>query len=126
MSHEQQQSSNSRRNFKQFNASKRHSLQTLIHLRIEGKPLTKAQIAKELQCHISTIYRELERGRVTHLDSELREYETYSADYAIERHAENVSMRGIGLKIGNQHRVIDFAKQLIEKRRFSHAIFVRG
>ena len=38
-----------------------------------------AQIASLLARHRITIYRELKRGRVKHLDSELREFSTYSA-----------------------------------------------
>ena len=46
------------------------------------KHVPVSQIADLLEVHRSTIYRELQRGRVTHLNSKLIAFSTYSADRA--------------------------------------------
>ncbi len=50
------------------------------------KHVPVAQIADLLDVHRSTIYRELQLGRVTHLNSELISFSTYSADRASDEH----------------------------------------
>ena len=64
-----------------------------------------AQIASLLARHRITIYRELKRGRVKHLDSELREYFTYSAQFAQERCDEQRDAHGPSLKIACNHQL---------------------
>ena len=56
-----------------------------------------AQIADLLDVHRSTIYRELQLGRVTHLNSELISFSTYSADRASDEHKLRASTHGPSL-----------------------------
>ena len=58
---------------------------------------------------------------VTHIDSERREFRTYSADFASERHAENMTAKGPSLKIGCDHALVAKFKELIIDRKYSIA-----
>lgn len=55
---------------------------------------SSASLAELLCVSIRTIRRELQRGMVEQLDSQLRPYRKYSAYYAQERHLESVGRRG--------------------------------
>ena len=79
------------------------------------------EIARRLNVSHSTISREIKRGIVTHIDSERREFRTYSADFASERHAENMTAKGPSLKIGCDHALVAKFKELIIDRRYSIA-----
>ncbi len=114
MLHRQEHTTTEKSQCKQFNFAMRHKL--------EGMVKSKSSIsfiAKTLGFHRSTIYRELKRGRVTHIDTELREFITYSADRAHEQNRENVSTRGTKIKIAHDHRLNESLKFLIEDKRYS-------
>lgn len=75
--------------------------------------LTAKNIAARLGVHISTIYREVKRGRYEHLDGETwLTHSRYSPEIAQERYEQNLKAKGGELKIGNDR---DFA-EYIEKR----------
>ena len=79
-----------------------------------------SQIAKLLDRHRITIYRELKRGRVKHLDSELREFSTYSAQFAQDRCDEQRSAHGPSLKIACNHQLaVRLAELLCGKLKYS-------
>ncbi|MCI7698876.1 MAG: hypothetical protein MSQ05_05765 [Akkermansia sp.] len=77
------------------------------------------EIARRLNVSHSTGSREIKRGMVTHIDSERREFRTYSADFASERHAENMTAKGPNLKIGCDHALVAKFKELIIDRKYS-------
>lgn len=85
-------------------------------LRIEkclNEGYTYRQIADVLRVHISTVYREIERGSYTRLNGDTYEFYTaYSPDIAEERYRANLSAKGADLKIGNDH---EFAKYIGNK-----------
>ena len=68
---------------------------------------TPKEIANNIGCHISTIYRELKRGRYEHRNSDWTTEERYSPDIADEKYRENLAAKGPGLKIGNDIEVVD-------------------
>ena len=72
-------------------------------LRIEkclNEGYTYRQIADVLRVHISTVYREIERGSYTRLNGDTYEFYTaYSPDIAEERYRANLSAKGADLKI---------------------------
>lgn len=103
-----------RRHFKQIT----HSMRQLIE-RWNKQKVPAAEMAKRLGVHRSTIYRELKRGEVTHINSELVEFTTYSADYASDRHEENMSAKGPPLKIGSDHNLVRQFNDLVLKHRLS-------
>lgn len=64
---------------------------------------SQKELAAELGWSESTLSRELKRGYVKQLDSELKEYKAYSAHVAQCTVEQNWSSKGPGLKIGNDH-----------------------
>lgn len=69
--------------------------------------LSQAQLARELEMSPSTLSRELKRGRVRQLDSQLREYWIYSAEVAQRNYDQNASGKGPVLKIGQDHKLAE-------------------
>lgn len=69
-------------------------------------------MADTLRVNVSTIYRELKRGRYMHRNSDWTETERYSADIAEEKYHENLKAKGPVLKIGKD---IDLANYIEEK-----------
>ena len=84
------------------------------------------EIARRLNVSHSTDSREIKRGMVTHIDSERREFRTYSADFASERHAENMTAKGPNLKIGCDHALVAKFKELTPARDLTEAVLRRG
>ncbi len=70
------------------------------------------EIARRLGKHYSTIYRELQRGRYTHLNSDYTEEERYAPEIAQSKADEGLSVRGTQLKIGKDMK---FARYLEDK-----------
>lgn len=64
--------------------------------------LKPCAIADRLHVHNTTIYRELKRGRYTHLNSDLTTEERYSPEIAQQRYEENLKAKGGELKIGEE------------------------
>ena len=56
--------------------------------------LTISEISNRLEVHPKTIRREIARGTLTLLDTNLLDYECYKADYAQRIHDTSVSLRG--------------------------------
>lgn len=92
--------------------------------RLQLEALLKAktpykEIARVLEVHLSTIYREVKRGRFEYLNgvtwiTEVR----YSPDIADNKYRESLAAKGPDLKIGRDH---DFAAY-IEKRIFEDGL----
>lgn len=83
----------------------------------KGVPIP--QIAALLEVHRSTIYRELQGGRVSHLNSELITFSTYSADRAIDERKLRASAHGPSLKIANDYDLVAQFNELILKHKLS-------
>ena len=77
------------------------------------------QIADLLEVHRSTIYRELQRGRVTHLNSELIPFSTYSADRASDERKLRATAHGPSLKIANDRALVSQFNKLIINHKLS-------
>jgi IS30 family transposase len=61
-----------------------------------------------------TIERELERGKVSQLRSDLTEYESYSAVVGQQRHDALAANKGPGLKLGNDHKLaLDIEEKIL-------------
>jgi transposase, IS30 family len=81
-------------------------------------------IAAGLGRHRRTIERELERGRVKHLDSELRMIDAYSSDRGQEVHDLNATARGPGLKLGRNYPLAEFVRCRIVEHKESPDVVV--
>lgn len=88
--------------------------------------LSMRQIATRLGVSAATISRELKRGRVVLLDSELREYVSYSALLAQGHHDYQATAKGPQLKIGANAELIERIEELIIHQHFSpYAVVAR-
>ncbi len=67
-------------------------------------------IAAVLGRHRRTIERELKRGRVKHLDYELRDIHVYSSDRAQDVYNMNATAKGADLKLGLNHELAEFVR----------------
>lgn len=92
--------------------------------RIQIESLLKAgcsvcRIARLLGRHARTIEREVRRGAVEHLNSELIRSTVYSSDRAQAVHDLNATAKGPQLKLGKHHAVAEFIRFHIVVKRFS-------
>lgn len=102
------------RRFKQLTKADRLKIEALVKAG-HGKE----EIADQIGVHVSTIYRELKRGRYIHTNSDLTEEERYSPDIAQERYEENLRAKGPDLKIGNDQALADFIEDKMVNDDFS-------
>ena len=79
--------------------------------------LKQYEMALVLECSNATISRELERGLISLLNSDLTSYESYSADVAQNYYDYQGTNKGPDLKLGNDHEFIAYVenKILLEK-----------
>jgi len=90
--------------------------------RLEGyleSGLTVKQIALKLNSHISTVYREIKRGEVKRIHSDLTEYWAYRANTAHADYESKVTKRGHSLKIEKHHDLADHIREKIHKHKYS-------
>lgn len=80
---------------------------------------SKSDIAKALRVHLSTIYRELERGQYEHLNSDYTTEMRYSPDIAHENYRANLDAKGADLKIGKDHELAEYIEETIIKKKYS-------
>lgn len=105
-----------RRRFRHLTKTDRVTLEVLLRRKTPVK-----DIAAELGVHISTVYREIKRGQVLQLTSELVEECRYTADTAHRKYRENLKEKGPGLKIGNDRALADYIEYKILKEDYSPA-----
>jgi len=76
-------------------------------------------IARVLGRHRRTVERELARGRVRHLDGELRERLVYSSDRGQDVHDLNATAKGPALKLGRNRALAEFVRVRVVEHRES-------
>jgi len=90
--------------------------------RLEGyleSGLNPKQIAQKLRCHISTVYREIKRGQVKRIHSDLTEYWAYRANTAHSDYEEKVTNRRHALKIEKYEELALYIQNKILKDKHS-------
>lgn len=102
------------RRFKHLSKSDRIRIETLNN---DGK--TPKEIAEVVGVHISTIYRELQRGQYTHRNSDWTEETRYSSDLGEMKYRANLAAKGADLKIGNDHRLAEYIETKIADEKYS-------
>jgi IS30 family transposase len=103
------------REYKRFTRAERYKLEALLEADTDKK-----EIARILNKHISSIYREIKRGEYKKLDSATWEEKTsYSPDIAQDKFEANQREKGSGLKIGNDIEFANFIEQTIIEKRYS-------
>lgn len=80
---------------------------------------SKQIMADELGVHISTIYRELKRGRYERLKTDLTTEDRYSPDIAEQRYQANLKAKGAGLKIGNDHEYATYLEYKVSVEKYA-------
>jgi transposase, IS30 family len=89
-----------------------------------GRP--PRDIAPVLGRHPRTIERELQRGRVKHVDYELRQSYVYSGDRGQDVHDLNATARGPGLKLGRNYSMAEFVRcRIVEHRESPDVVAAR-
>lgn len=81
--------------------------------------MSARQIAQRLSSHISTVYREIKRGRVKRLSSELTEYYAYRANAAHNDYKRKVTNRSHSLKIEQYPELAAYIKEKISRDKYS-------
>lgn len=81
--------------------------------------LTPCQIADRLGKHFTTIYKEIKKGTVTLLNSDLTTRQEYCADTAQRITDERQSNKGRDLKIGNDLALVHHIEHLIKDLHYS-------
>lgn len=104
------------KSFKQFTYNDRLRLEVLVKAKHKPK-----EIAKILHFHISTIYRELNRGQFEALNPDLTTEMRYSPDIAQQHKEEILAAKGADLKIGNEQKFADRIEKIIINEGYSPA-----
>lgn len=100
-----------------FSHLKWHNRLKIEQMRNDGK--TVREIADALHFHISTIYRELNRGQYEHLNTDWTTEVRYSPDIAQRKAEENMTALGPDLKIGNDHKLAQHIEKKIADEGYS-------
>lgn len=100
--------------FKQMSHSDRIKMEALLNA---GH--TKPEVAKQLHFHRSTIYREYDRGKYMHRNSDYTEEERYSSDLGQKVHDWNEQGKGRALKIGNDRELAECIEDKIVNEKYS-------
>jgi len=90
--------------------------------RLEGyleTGLSVKQVAQKLSSHISTIYREINRGQVKRINSDLEEYWAYRANTAHSDYESKVTNRAHPLKIEKYKELADYIREKIHNEKYS-------
>lgn len=104
------------RTFKHFTFNDRLRLEVLVKAKHKPK-----EIAEILHFHISTIYRELNRGQFEALNSDLTTEMRYSPDIAQEYMNGVLSEKGADLKIGHEQAFANRIEEVIINEGYSPA-----
>ena len=100
--------------YKHLNERDRYRLEGYLETGLNPK-----RIAQKLNCHISTVYREVKRGQVKRIHSELTEYWAYRANTAHADYEEKVTNRAHPLKIEKYNDLAAYIQNKILKHRYS-------
>lgn len=80
---------------------------------------TNSEIAKEIGKSERTIRREVNRGTIKLMNTDLTEREEYCADVAHRKYLENATNKGPGLKIGHDHQLATYIEDKIINEKYS-------
>lgn len=105
-----------RAKYKQLDRDRRIQIEALFRAKLKPR-----EIAEQIGCHVSTIYREFRRGEYEHLNSDYTTERRYSAEKAEAVHQINASAKGAPLKIGKNFAVAQFIEDKIRRDKYSPA-----
>lgn len=102
------------RSFKQLTEKDRYQIEILLK---EKK--TPKEIGKAIGKHKRTVEREIARGAVRMLNSDLTYKNCYCADVGQRISRQNAQNKGAGLKIGHDHELACYIEKKIVKEKYS-------
>ena len=100
--------------YKHLTERDRYRLEGYLESRLNPK-----QITQKLNRHISTVYREIKRGEVKRIHSDLTEYNAYRANTAHADYEKKVTKRAHSLKIEKHKELADHIQERILKYKYS-------
>lgn len=77
------------------------------------------EVAEYLHVHRSTIYREYDRGKYIHRNSDYTEEKRYSSDLGQKNHDWNAEGKGRSIKIGNDIQLAEYIESKIVDDKYS-------
>lgn len=101
--------------YNQLTLNDRLTLEKLL----KANKYTKQEIADTIGCKRITIYREIEKGTIEGIDTNLNPIKFYSGDTAHRIYTENKKKQGAKLKPIKDKKLMSFVEKKIEKDRYS-------
>lgn len=102
------------RHFNHFTLNERLKIEAWQRAKV-----TPREMAKMLGKDLSSIYRELKRGRYKRQNTDLTFSEAYSPDISEIRYRENLKAKGAPLKIGNDIELANYIEHKIMNEKYS-------
>lgn len=122
MSHLYSTTSFTRKKYTHLSYQDRQKLEGLVrsnHLHTKKNKLSQRHMSAVLQCSEATLSRELKKGRVKLMNSDLTYYISYSAEIAQATYDYAATNKGPKLKIGHDHEFGDYVAHKILNDKWS-------
>lgn len=110
-----------KKKYKHLNYSERRMIERW-HNKNKKSP---KEISELLDKNVKTIKREIKRGEVKNLKTNLEEIMVYSADYAQKQYQEKMKDKGPKLKIGRDKKFVEYIEKGVKKERKSPEILIK-
>lgn len=94
--------------------TQRYKIEFLLRKKVPVK-----EIAKEIGKHYTTVYREIARGTIELLNSNLTTRREYCADYAQHLYDDNKHNKGREIKLGKDYKTAEKVEKLIKEEKYS-------
>lgn len=114
MNHSKDNNTLKSRKNKYLNEKERYKIEAL-----KKAKLTNVEIARQIGRSERTIRREIKRGTIELLNSDLTKRKEYCADVAQRKYIENRKNKGADLKIGNDHKLAKYIEEKIIEEKYS-------
>ena len=108
-----------RKKYKHLIEKERYKLEGYLESKVAVK-----EISIRLNSHISTIYREIKRGFVVRLKTDLTEHKVYRANVAQCDHEAKVAYRERSLKIDKDKELENYIREKISKAKYSPDVLI--
>ena len=105
--------------YQHLSEKERYKIETWVEEKVSVR-----EIAKSLKKHRATIYREIRRGRISRLQSDLSKKEEYRANVSQMRYKERVINRERALKIGKDREFEEYVRKKLLKEKMSPDVII--
>jgi len=105
--------------YKHITEKERYKIEGYMESKLKAK-----EIGVKLGVHISTVYREIKRGKVERIKTDLRKHRVYRANVAQRDYERKVSNRERLLKIGKDRELEEYIRYGIIKKRYSPDVII--